>query len=296
MSLFSPYYDLGEFIFCYPDIADVPYPPLLAQVESYPGVQTQDVIGPNPAVTGMVYEVNQELPILLSWSPNGFARSYEIQIATHADFSSPVLDVAGQTDAFTVWTNAAPNTTYFYRVNTSNDGGTSDWLSGAFQTLAPMIKVTVPNGGEAWQRGLKYFIQWQDNIAENVVIDLYKSGVFLKSLATNALTGAFQWQIGLNLVPGNDYSIKISSATNGSLFGTSDMPFNIDVPKINSIQQNQAGAWVLGWSGTSAGVYVEYNSTLAPGRWHSIGGQVSGSTWTNAPTAAPEGFYRLRLQ
>ena len=74
------------------------------------------------------------------------------------------------------------------------------------------------------------------------------------------------------------------------------MPFKIDVPKITSIQQNQAGAWVLGWSGTSAGVYVEYSPTLAPSQWHSIGGPVSGSTWTNAPTAAPEGFYRLRLQ
>ena len=296
MTMFSPEYDLGEFIFGYPDVAEVPYPPLLAQVESYPGVQTQDVIGPNPALTGTVYEVNQELPILLSWSPNGFARSYEIQIATNADFSSPVLDVAGQTDAFTVWTNAAPNTTYFYRVNTSNDGGTSGWSSGSFQTLAPMVKVTVPNGGEAWQRGLKYFIQWNDNIAENVVIDLYKSGVFLKSLATNAPTGAYQWQVGLDLVPGNDYSIKISSVTNGALFGTSDMPFNIDVPRITRIQQNQDGAWVLQWSGTSAGVYVEFNPTLAPDQWLTVGGPVSGSTWTNTVPTAPEGFYRLRLQ
>jgi hypothetical protein len=159
-----------------------------------------------------------------------------------------------------------------------------------------MIKVTAPNGGEAWQRGLEYFIQWQDNIAENVVIDLYKSGVFLKSLATNAPTGAYLWPIGLDLVPGSDYSIKISSAANGDLFGSSDMPFNIDVPKITSIQQSQDGAWVLQWSGTSTGVYVEFSPTLAPGQWQSIAGPVSGSAWTNAPQAAPEGFYRLRLQ
>ena len=296
MSMLSPYYDLGEFIFGYPDVADVAYPPQLAQVENYPSVQTQDVIGPNPAAMGTVYQVNQELPILLSWSPNGLASSYEIQIATSPDFVSPVLDVAGQTGAFTVWTNAAPNTIYFYRVNTSNDGGTSSWSSGSFQTVAPMIKVTAPNGGEAWQRGLKYFIQWQDDIAENVVIDLYKSGVFLTSLATNAPTGAYLWQVGLDLVPGDDYSIKISSVTNGALFDTSDMPFNIDVPKITSIHQNQDGGWVLGWSGTSVGVYVEFSPTLTPGQWQSIAGPVAGSTWTNAPQSAPAGFYRLRLQ
>jgi hypothetical protein len=296
LTMFSPYYDLGEFIFGYPDVAEVPYPPLLAQVESYPGVQTQDVIGPNPAVMGMVYEVNQELPILLSWSPNGLARSYALQIATNSDFANPVLDVADQTDAFNVWTNAAPNTTYFYRVNTSNEGGTSDWSSGSFQTLAPMIKVTAPNGGEAWQRGLTYFIQWQDNIPEDVVIDLYKDGVFLTSLATNASTGACQWEIGQNILPGNDYSIKISSATREDLFDSSDRPFNIDVPTITRIQQNQDDAWVLQWSGTSAGVYVEFSPTLAPSQWQAISGPISDSTWTNTLQAAPEGFYRLRLQ
>ena len=100
----------------------------------------------------------------------------------------------------------------------------------------------------------------------------------------------------MDLVPGNDYSIRISSAANGDLFGSSDMPFYIDVPKITSIHQNQDAAWVLGWSGTSAGVYVEFSPSLAPGQWQSIGGPISGSTWTNDPQAALEGFYRLRLQ
>jgi hypothetical protein len=296
LTMTSPYNDLGEFIFGYPDVADVANPPILAATENYRGVQPYEVVGPLPAAPGTNYQVNQELPICLAWSPKGLASGYHLQIATNADFSGPVVDVPYQSDAFYVWSNAASGTAYYYRVNTSNDGGTSDWSNGAFQTVAPMIAVTVPNGGEAWQRGMKYFIQWQDNIAEDVVIDLYKSGVFLASIATNASTGAYLWQVGLNLVPGNDYSIKISSATNAGLFDSSGMPFNIDVPKITRIQQDQDGAWVLNWSGTSASVYVEFSPTLAPGQWQSIGGPVSGSTWTNAPQAAPDGFYRLRLQ
>ena len=295
MTMVSPYYDLGEFIFCYPDVADVAYPPILAAPENYRGVQSADVVGPLPASPGTNYPVNQELPVCLAWSPQGLAGSYHLQIATNLDFSNPVIDVSSTTQAFYVWSNAAPGTAYYYRVNTSNDGGTGNWSVGAFQTVAPMIAVTVPNGGEAWQRGLAYFIQWQDNIAENVVIDLYKSGVFLKSLATNASTGAYKWQVGLDLVPGNDYSIKISSATHGALFDKSDMPFNIDVPRITKIRQNEDGAWVLQWSGTSASVYVEFSPTLTPGQWQSIGGPVSGSSWTNAASAATEGYYRLRL-
>ena len=295
LTMTSPYYDLGEFIFGYPDVAEVAYPPILAAAENYRGVQPYEVVGPLPASPGTNYSVNQELPVCLAWSPQGLAGSYHLQIATNLDFSNPVIDVSSTTQAFYVWSNAAPGTAYHYRVNTSNDGGTGAWSVGAFQTVAPMIAVTVPNGGEAWQRGLTYFIQWQDNIAENVVIDLYKRGVFLKSLATNASTGAYKWQVGLDLVPGNDYSIRISSATNGALFDRSDMPFNIDVPRITRIRQDQDGAWVLQWSGTSASVYVEFSPTLTPGQWQSIGGPVSGSSWTNAASAATGGFYRLRL-
>jgi hypothetical protein len=274
----------------------VAYPPILAAVEKYRGVQPYEVVGPLPALPGTIYLVNQQLPVSLAWSPQGLASAYHLQIATHADFSNPVVDVSEQTDASYVWSEAAPGTAYYYRVSTSNDGGTSDWSVGAFQTVPPMIAVTVPNGGEAWQRGQSYFIQWNDNIAEDVVIDLYKGGVFLTSLATNASTGAYKWQVGFDLIPGNDYSIRISSTLDEALFGSSDMPFSVDVPKITSIQQNQDGAWVLNWSGTSAGVFVESSPRLAPSQWQSIGGPVNGSSYTNPPLAAPGGFYRLRLQ
>jgi len=292
----SPLDQLGEFIFGYPDVADLPNQPLLAQVQNYPGIQTQEVIGPGPAVAGMVYSVNQELPIWLSWSPQGLARSYDLQIATTPDFANPVLDLSGQTVAFTVWSNAAPNTPYFYRVKTVNDGGESDWAVSAFQTFPPLITVTVPSGGEAWQRGLKYFVQWHDDLAENVIIDLYKSGVFLKSLATTPSTGAYLWPIGFDLLPGNDYSIRISSATNAAVFSTSSWPFNLDVPRISAAYQNPDGSFVLLWNGTSDGVYVQFSPTLAPAQWTTVGGPISGSAWTNAPQAGPGGFYRLRLQ
>ena len=296
LTMFSPQYELGEFAFGHPDVADVAYPPILAAAENYRGVQPYEVVGSLPASAGTNYPVNQELPVCLAWSPKGLAGGYHLQIATNVDFSDPIIDVPYQTEAFYVWSNAAPGTAYYYRVNTTNDAGTGDWSDGAFQTVAPMIRVTVPNGGETWQRGLTYFIQWQDNIPEDVVIDLYKNGVFLESLATNASTGAYQWQVGLDLVSGSGYSIRISSAGSSALFDRSDLPFNIDVPRITGIQQYQDGGWVLQWSGASTGVYIEFNPTLAPGQWLTVGGPVSGSTWTNPPQAALQGFYRLRLQ
>ena len=220
---------LGEFIFGYPDVTEVALPPTLAAVENYRGVQPYEFVGPLPASPGTKYSVNQERPVGLAWSPNGFAGGYHVQIATTKDFAAPVVDVPYQTNAFYVWGDAAPGTTYYYRVNTSNEGGTSGWASGSFQTVAPMVRITSPNGFEGWQRGLKYFVQWQGNTPEAVVIDLYKGGVFLTTLTTNAAnTGAYRWSVPLDLIPGNDYSIKVRSSTTAALFDDSDAVFGID--------------------------------------------------------------------
>lgn len=224
--------DFGEFIFGYPDLPDLAIPPLLDQVVNYRGPQPDDVIAPPLADSNVTYSVNQERPILLSWSPAGIAAYYEFQISTNQDFSDPLTNVPYQTDAFFVWSNATANTTYYYRVRTDNDAGPSGWATGSFQTVAPFITLATPNGGEMWRRGLKYFVQWQGNTGGNVVIDLYKGGVYATTITNTPDTGAYQWQIGLGLVPGNDYTIRISSSSDPALFTESQAPFSIDMPYI----------------------------------------------------------------
>jgi hypothetical protein len=185
----------------------VSYPPILAAVENYRGPQPFGVIGPLPASPGTNYQVNQQLPVCLAWSPKGLAAGYHLQIATNGAFSSPVIDVPSQASAFYVWSNAAPGKAYFYRVSTTNEGGTSAWANGAFQTVAPV----------------------------------------------NSL-------------------------------------------KITNLQQNHPSGWILQWSGNSTGVYVEFAPALAPLQWQSIGGPISGSSWTNLVPPASAGLYRLRMQ
>ena len=293
--------DFGEFVFGYPDLADVPYPPLLAEVESYRGVQTNEVLAPKLATPGTLYPVNQELPVLLSWSPKGFARWYLFQIATSPDFVRPIVDVPYQTEAFRVWSNALPGTTYFYRVKTVNDGGESDWTVGSFETVAPRVQVTVPNGGETWQRGITCFIKWQDNLAENVVIDLYKGGSFLRSLNTNSSAGAHQWDVGNDLVPGGDYAIRVSSATDDALFDVSDATFSIiDAPVINASSVTVLPDGRTQFEVTAPGLEqaaVWGATSLSPADWEALGTMTltggSGTfTDTNAPSF-PWRFYRV---
>jgi len=219
----------GEFIFCFADVEDVPYLPVLCTPENYRGVQEYEVIAPLKAELNTIYTVNQERDILLSWSPKGLARWYHIQVATDANFTNLEVDEDYLIEARYIWDTSEPNTTYYYRVNTTNEGGTSEWSAGSFATVPPMIEVTVPTAGENWKRGVKYFIKWKDNITENAVIELYKDDMLVQTIGTVPSDRAYQWQVGLGLTIGCDYSIKIKSSTNGALFDVSEN-FSIDVP------------------------------------------------------------------
>jgi len=264
MNLTAQGEDFGEFIFCYPDLPNVAIPPLLAQVQSYLGIQPADVIAPPMGNSNATYSVNQQRQSLLSWSPAGIAAYYEVQVSTNQNFSNPLLDVPYQTDAFYVWSNVTANTTYYYRVRTDNDAGSSDWATGSFQTVAPFITVTSPNGGEFWRRGRRYFVQWRGNLGEAVNIDLYKSGAYLTGIATNApSTGAYQWQVGLGLTPGNDYTIRISSSTYSALFSASAAPFSIDMPYINpsSLAALPGGQFSFNLVAPNAAQVTVYDST-----------------------------------
>ncbi len=217
----------GEFTLGYPDSTEIPLPPLLIEPES---VQTTTYVTRVPGVVqaDKAYTVNQGLPLALSWTPQGFASSYALQVSKVPDFQ--VLDVnePSLVTARHTLATVQPGTTYYWRVRSSNDGGTSDWAASSFTTVPPMICVTSPNGGESWQRGLKHFIQWDDNIDEKVVIELYKAGALVKILATVPSLLSYKWEAGLDLAPGNDYSIRIRSATNGMLSDTSDGAFSLE--------------------------------------------------------------------
>ncbi|MHC4285314.1 MAG: hypothetical protein ACYSWZ_20425 [Planctomycetota bacterium] len=215
--------DFGEFIICFPDFEDVAYPPMLIEPESDRGGQEHMVIAPPLADPCVVYTVNQELPISLSWTPKGFAQWHHLEVATDADFTALVENSSWMSEPRYTWSDAADNTTYYWRAKiTISDFSYSDWSTGMFATVPPMVEVTAPNGGENWQRGQEYFIKWDDNIAEDVVIELYKDDVLVETIGTVPS--------GLALEPGCDYSIKVKSSTNGALFDESDGTFSIGVP------------------------------------------------------------------
>jgi hypothetical protein len=301
VTLTSQENDLGEFILCSPELPDVPYPPLLNEVENYRGIQPYDVIAPKAAVPGVTASLNQEIPVLLSWSPKGFARSYQLQISADPDFATTLFSMLYQNDAYSVWNEAAPGKTYFYRVKTVNEGGESDWSTGSFQTTPPYLTLTFPNNGEALQRGLSYFLRWKDNLAENVSIELYKGGTLAKIISTNApSSGAYQWPVGFDLAAGSDYSIKVTSLTNLTLSAQSSAFSIVDTPEITpgSVTRSVDGRVQFGITAPGAAQVSVLGSTNLSD-WQLLQSvPVSGGSAVFTDSSAPNLpslFYRLRV-
>jgi hypothetical protein len=120
------------------------------------------------------------------------------------------------------------NISYFWRVRSVNDAGESNWSeTHMFSTVPPNINVISPNGGEQFQRGLRYFIEWDDNILEDVVIELHRNGESAGIIDTVTSSGSYRWSINPYLPTDTTYMISIKSLQDTNLFDISDTYFAI---------------------------------------------------------------------
>ncbi len=122
--------------------------------------------------------------------------------------------------------NLVIGTNYKIRIKstTSSPADTSD----KYFTIAG-INVDSPNGGEIWSRNTLHTIKWsyKGNPGPNVRIELWKSGMLNKVIASNTLNdGSYTWKVPNNQKIGADYKVKIKSTTN-PYWDTSDNNFRI---------------------------------------------------------------------
>jgi hypothetical protein len=108
-------------------------------------------------------------------------------------------------------------------------------LTATFE--GPGLTVTSPNGGEVWTAGTLKKITWSytGNPGANVRIELLKGGSLYSTIANQVRIGSRgkgtrYLRIPKDLLPGNDYEIRITSTPNNSYTDTSDSPFTIIAP------------------------------------------------------------------
>jgi hypothetical protein len=200
---------LGEFVFGYPDAPDVPLQPVLRSPADLAGV-------------------NQDESVMLQWTAKGLARSYDLQVATDPQFTAMAVDESNLVQGRYTMGPLKPGQTYCWRVRTRNHGGTGPWAGRSFTAVPAAVRVTCPNGGEQWRRGVKSFILWQDNLTEAVVVELYKAGVLVQTLGKVTTDSALRWEPALTLKPGDDYTLRVKSSTREAIADVSDSPFTLE--------------------------------------------------------------------
>ena len=73
--------------------------------------------------------INQPTSLTLDWNASTGATSYRLQVDNNSDFSSPYYNQAGLTATEQAVSGLANGTTYHWRVNATNSGGTSAYSS-----------------------------------------------------------------------------------------------------------------------------------------------------------------------
>ena len=111
----------------------------------------------------------------------------------------------------------------------------------AATAVIPTLTVTSPNGGETWAVGSTHAVTWtQTNLTGSVTVDLYKGGVYQKTLGTaEGTAGTFSWLIATSETIGTDYMVRVWQ--DGGVSDDSDANFAV-VPAVKvGLRQGRPG-------------------------------------------------------
>ncbi|MBN2313627.1 MAG: S8 family serine peptidase, partial [Sedimentisphaerales bacterium] len=132
------------------------------------------------------------------------------------------------------------STTTTLQARAYKSGRTESDVRSATYTIVPAqssITVTSPNGGENWLRGTQQTITWttSGNVVSPVSIQLYKGGTFARWLAGPIPNSnrSYAWDIPQNLTEGSNYTIRIATYPDPSIYDESDRSFFITAPSVD---------------------------------------------------------------
>jgi hypothetical protein len=187
----------------------------------------------------------------ITWIDNIF-EDVTIELYKDGTFHS-VISTSTSSDGIKTWDipfalEAGSN--YKVKVTSVNSPGITDFSDENFTILANQVTVTSPNGGEDWKVGTSQIITWTDNFTGNVEIQLFKGGIFHSSITTSTPSdGEYTWNISSSLIQASDYSIRISSVTDGNIFDFSDADFTL-LNEIIVTTPNGGESWQRGTANT----------------------------------------------
>lgn len=155
-----------------------------------------------------------------------------------------------------------PAADYLMRIEESSGSGVSDTIDNPFVLADPGIRVITPNQVQSVATGQDLDISWLAPYIDRVKISLFRSGEWVKDLATDVpgADGSYRWTVGSGVDedPGDDYTIRITQQSDTNVHAEldqSDSVFEICDPTVRVLTPNGGESLRLGttyditWSG-----------------------------------------------
>ncbi|NEP78269.1 MAG: hypothetical protein F6K39_08780, partial [Okeania sp. SIO3B3] len=199
-------------------------------------VEPQDFITVTSPNGGNILQPGESYSI--TWDDN-IAENVKLDLYKAGIFNR-TIESSTESDGNYIWTaptTITPGSDYQIKVTSINDVNVSD-LSDINFTIQPegFITVTSPNGGNILQPGQSFTTTWDDNIAENVKLDLYKAGTFNRTIESSTESdGNYIWTVPTTITSGSDYQIKITSINDTNISDLSDINFTIQPQKFITV-------------------------------------------------------------
>ncbi|NEP81445.1 MAG: hypothetical protein F6K39_26740, partial [Okeania sp. SIO3B3] len=150
----------------------------------------------------------------ITWN-DSIDENVKLELYKGGSFSRTITN-STQSDGSYSWTippSITNGSNYKVKITSARDSSVSD-LSDSNFTIEPedFITVASPNGGNTLEPGKSYTLTWNDNINENVKLELYKGGLFNRTITSSTSSdGSYSWTVPTSITDGSDYKVKITT-------------------------------------------------------------------------------------
>lgn len=194
-----------------------------SSIATLPPTPTITVLTPNGGESW-----NRANPYEITWgSANNPGANVVIRLLKNGVVDSTIASSTANDGSY-IWTipsSKALGADYKIRVTSTTNSAYTDDSNNTFTITALVnpISIIAPAGGEQWRRSSSYNIKWTGSDG-NVKIELLKANLFYSTIASNtANSGTYRWSISRSQVLGNDYKIRVTSNTDSTKFGISNV-------------------------------------------------------------------------
>jgi hypothetical protein len=137
--------------------------------EAWSFTTVEEPLQPPPAVSLVSPEeeaTDIELITTFIWNASENANYYSLQVSTDVQFSELIVEVGNIEDTVYEQGELSGNTTYYWRVNATNDAGTGDWSAAwsfTTKTAIPDVPMLVSPENDATKISADTTLHWNDS-------------------------------------------------------------------------------------------------------------------------------------